>query len=177
MEGQRSNRTLDIGMLSLDGEGAVEWLVESEFQEGNAVVSPDGRWLAYQSDETGQVEVHVRPFPNIDEGRWQVSTDGGQTPIWGPDGEELFYMGLNNSSTTVMAAVVEAGPSFVSGTPSTIIDGPYLGGNEQLYDVSADGQRLLMIKRTETNDEISVPAEVIIVENWFEELKRLVPTN
>ena len=67
-------------------------------------------------------------------------------------------------------------PSFESGNPSTIIDGPYLGGNGYLYDVSADGQRFLMIKQTETSDEASVPAEDVIVENWTEELKRLVPT-
>ena len=74
VEGQRSNRSLDIGVLSIDGERTVEWLLESDFNEDNGVVSPDGRWLAYQSDETGQPEVHVRPFPNVDGGRWQVST-------------------------------------------------------------------------------------------------------
>ena len=171
--------SVDVGVFSIDGERTVEWLLESDYNESNAVVSPDGRWLASQSDETGQVEVYVRPFPNVSEGRWQVSTGGSRTPIWAPNGRELFYMGLqqDNGNIAVMVATVEPQPSFTSGSPATIIDGPYLGSNAHSYDISPDGQRFLMIKRTETNDEGLAPGEVIVVQNWHEELKRLVPVD
>ena len=81
----------DVGMLSLEGDRRVEPLLQSTFDEGNADISPDGRWIAYDSDETGREEVYVRPFPDVEGGRWQVSTAGGREPIWARSGRELFY--------------------------------------------------------------------------------------
>ena len=80
----------DLHTLSLDGERTVSALVETEFAESRPRLSPDGRWIAYQTDESGGLEVLVRPFPEIDGGRWEASTDGGHSPVWSPDGRELF---------------------------------------------------------------------------------------
>ena len=82
----------DVGSLSMDGEPTVEWLLDSPAREDKAAVSPDGRWMAYASDESGRFEVYVRPFPNVDEGRWSISAGGGRGPVWGPNGRELFYV-------------------------------------------------------------------------------------
>ena len=76
----------------MDGDPTVEWLLKTEANEDDAEISPDGRWLAYDSDESGESEVYVRPFPNVGEGRWQVSTNGGRNPVWGPNGQEIFYL-------------------------------------------------------------------------------------
>ena len=73
----------DLGVLSLEGERVSTTLLETEFFESNAAVSPDGRWLAYQSDDSGEVEIYVRPFPDVKRGRWQVSGGGGRLPVWG----------------------------------------------------------------------------------------------
>ena len=88
-------------------------------------------------------------------------------------------MGLaqDNGNTTVMVATVETEPSFTSRSPSTVIEGPYVSGRSYKYDISPDGRRFLMVKRTETTDEASASGEVIVVQNWFEELTRLVPVD
>ena len=130
-------------MLSLDGARRVEPLLHSPFAERNGAISPDGRWLAYESNESGQEEIHVRPFPNVsDGGRWQVSAGGGTCPVWSPDGQELFYRDLNG----VMAVTVQSTPTFSSGNPTKLFDGPYLTGVGGSYDVSRDGRRFLMLK-------------------------------
>ena len=84
-----------MSRFSLDDEQAAEPLLQTEFPEINPEISPDGRWLAYVSNESGQQEVYVRPFPNIEAGKWQVSQDGGRLPVWAPDGRELSYRGLS----------------------------------------------------------------------------------
>ena len=91
----------DLGVLSMDADGASEPLLTTEFDETNPGISPDGLWLAYQSDESGQYEVYVRPFPDVDEGRWQISRGGGTSPLWAPNGGELFFLSLRGQLTAV----------------------------------------------------------------------------
>jgi len=158
----------DIMMLSLDGARRVEPLLHSPFAERNGAISPDGRWLAYESNESGQEEIHVRPFPNVsDGGHWQVSAGGGTCPVWSPNGQELFYRDLNS----VMAVTVQSTSTFSSGNPTKLFDGPYLTGVGGSYDASRDGQRFLMLKGS---GPVS-PARIVVVLNWFEELKAKVP--
>jgi len=168
----------DIGIVSLEGgaDSEVAPLLETMFSEANAQVSPDGRWLAYESDESGQLEVYVRPFPDIDAGRWQVSTGGGAQPVWARNGRELFY----RSGDAVMSVPVETGASFVSRNPVVLFTGefaPSIGGRN--YDVSPDGQRFLMLKVGASGADAQdiPPVRITVVLNWFEELRRLVPTN
>jgi hypothetical protein len=139
-------------------------------------VSPDGRWLAYASDESGAFEIYVRPFPDVDSGRWQVSNAGGIHPQWSRDGRELFFLSLQGNSIALLAVPVEPGPTFRA--PTELFAGEYYYGatvsSPDVYDVSADSQRFLMIKPGATDDG-QTPPDIVIVENWFEELKRLVP--
>jgi serine/threonine-protein kinase len=167
----------DIGIVSLEAgaDSEVTPLLATMFGEANAQVSPDGRWLAYESDESGKLEVYVRPFPMVDAGRWQVSTGGGAQPVWARSGRELFY----RSGDAVMSVSIEASSSFVARNPVVLFKGQYapsLGGRN--YDVSPDGRRFLMLKVASNADAKNIPsARFIVVEDWFEDLKRLVPTN
>ena len=165
---------LDLAMLTLGSDAPPEPLIVTEFNELNAEISPDGRWLAYRSNESGRDEIYVRPFPNVEAALWQVSTNGGQHPVWARSGDELFYRGLDGS---LMQVPVELQPRFVAGTPTKLFEGPYLRGAGRAYDVSPDGSRFLMIKEGDGPGDGSSPPGIVVVQNWFEELKRLVPTD
>ena len=159
----------DLRVLSLGGSS--EPLLATEFNERNAELSPDGQWLAYESNASGQYEIYVRPFPNVDEGQRLISRDGGTRPLWAPDGRELFYLSRGGE---LMAVRVQTEPSFAPGNAQVVFGGrtlaPALGRS---YDISPDGKRFLMIKEP-TRDASST--EIILVQNWFQELERLVPT-
>jgi Tol biopolymer transport system component len=156
-------------------------ILDGPANEGSPTVSPDGRWLAYTSDESGDYEVYVRPFPNVNSGRWQISTAGGFHPHWSRDGTELFYMAPRTDSNALMTVAVDSGTTFRPGAPELLFEGRYWdagGGNAGpgTFDVSRDGQRFLMIRDADEGRGTEEP-EIVIVQNWFEELKRLVPTN
>ena len=91
MHERRPETDVDIGVLSMDGDPTIDWLLEGDSSEVSGDVSPDGRWMAYLTDESGQFEVYVSPFPDVAERREKISQDGGLTPQWGPDGRELFF--------------------------------------------------------------------------------------
>jgi hypothetical protein len=167
----------DLFLLPLEGERQSRPLLAAPFDELNAEVSPNGHWLAYESNESGRNEIYVRPFPNVDARKQQVSTNGGTQPLWARNGQELFY----ESMGTLMRVPVKTGATFERGTPEKVFDAPYLVRQPgappgRMYDVSADGQRFLMIKETNGADQRPPSARIILVQNWFEELKRLVPT-
>ena len=169
---------LDLGILAMDGDRQTEALLQAEAREGYGAVSPDGRWLAYLSDESGQDEVYVRPFLNVDQGRWEISRGFGVSPRWGPNSRELFYQtrGAGAASVSVMAVANDSEPTFRPGTPVTVFDGPYRLGIRDAspaFDVSPDGQRFLMIK--EESSASNSPNIIIVVQHWVEELTRLVP--
>ncbi|MGH9257840.1 MAG: protein kinase domain-containing protein, partial [Vicinamibacterales bacterium] len=163
----------DLMLLTLNKERQVQPLVQTTFNELNAELSPDGRWFAYESNESGEYEIYVRPFPDATNGRWQISTGGGTRPLWARSGQELFYL---SPSGALMAVRVEHGATFTASTPTTLFEGRYyMGGAANVgrtYDVSPDGRRFLMMKA-----DASTPASLVVVLNWFEELKRLVPGN
>jgi serine/threonine-protein kinase len=147
------------------------------FNEQNAELAPKGQWLAYESNESGRYEVYVRPFPNVEAGRWQISTSGGTTPLWSRSGDELFYLAVDGSIQSVR---VDSSSSWRSSTPMKVLQGDYfLPGSSvpvRTFDIAPDGKRFLMIKAG-SGDEAPARQSLIIVEHWFEELKRLVPTN
>lgn len=167
----------DVTRLSLSNDHRVEPLVHTAFSEQNGEVSPDGRWLAYQSNDSGRAEIWVRPFPDVNGGRWQVSPGGGFQPLWGPDGRELFY---RDSTAAVMRVGIERGPGWAATTPTRMFAaGQYFFGAGEAfgrgYDISRDGRRFLMIKDV-TPDPSSAPT-IVVVQNWFEELRQKVPTS
>jgi len=165
----------DLLQLALDGTHRVTPLLQTKFDERNGIVSPDGRWLAYESNSSGAFEIYVRPFPNVGGGQSQVSTAGGRQPLWARSGKELFYVGADGALLSV--PVEASGATWNHGTPMKLLERRYYTGtgSGRAYDVSPDGQRFLRIKVPETNAS-AAPAALIVVQRWDEELKHLVPT-
>jgi serine/threonine-protein kinase len=145
--------------------------LRTPFNESVPRFSPDGRWLAYISNESGRYEVYVQPYPGG--GKWPISTEGGTEPVWNPNGRELFY----RSGSKIMAVDIATQSGFTAGKPHTLFEGPYEPAplTAPNYDVSPDGQRFLMLKPSETQE--AAPTQINVVLNWFEELKRKVPTS
>ena len=167
----------DVMALELDETRRVTPLVQSPFVERNGTVSPDGRWLAYEANDSGRFEIYVRPFPEVNGGRWQVSTSGGTRPIWTRSGQrqELFYV---SPTGAIMGVEVARSPSWEATTPTLVVKEGYftnLNWWGRSYDVSPDGQRFLMIKEGGA-EGTAAPASIIVVQHWIEELKRIVPT-
>ena len=177
------NRQGDIGVFAVDGERTTQMLMENEFSESRPALSPNGRWLAYQANESGQTEIYVVPFPNVaNGGKWLVSTNGGSAPVWAPDGRSLFFVsgrapGLRRSPTAqMMVAEVETRQTFDHEAPVQLFRlSGYEGGWGRPFDLSPDGERFLVVKPEETLPGDYAFAGLIFVENWFEELKERVP--
>ncbi|MDQ5858632.1 MAG: hypothetical protein M3542_10225, partial [Acidobacteriota bacterium] len=155
----------DVWMLSLS-DGKTTPVLQTEFEEVGGAVSPDGRWLAYVSNESGRFEVYVQPFPGPG-GKWQVSTAGGNYPVWRGDGKELFYLALDGK---FMAVEIRTGAAVESGIPKALFGVPTKGSSGRNFDVSADGQRFLVNTPVEVEKEFSPP--IVLVQNWTAAMKR-----
>jgi serine/threonine protein kinase/Tol biopolymer transport system component len=170
--------SVDVTLLALAGERQAKPLIATMFQERNGDLSADGRWLAYDSNESGRIEVYVRPFPAVESGRWQVSTGGGSQPLWAPNSRELYFV---DPEGRIVSVSVQSGPGFIAGNPQVVVKSslvrnpPAITG--RMYDVSRDGRRFLLIKTVEGTEQAAPPPQIVVVQNWFEELKRLAPTN
>ena len=165
----------DLTLVHLDGTARFEPLIHTPFEEINGEISPDGRWLAYESNELRQSEIYVRPFPNVNDGRWQVSTAGGRQPLWERSGRELFY--ISPDQRALMSVSVRAGSSFSTGTAAKVLDmRRYINSAAgRSYDVSLDGRRFLLIKDAAASTVSDQPPAIItVVLNWSEELKQRV---
>lgn len=163
----------DLYVMSMEGgRHTSRLLLQTPFDEMQPVVSPDGRWIAYMSDESGRREVYARPFPKVETGKWQISRDGGFSPVWGREGTSLFY----RSGEAMMMVTVGTSPDFRAGNPEVLFTGRYFAGSGRQYDISPDGRRFLMLKEAERAGDTTVKDGLITVLNWFEELKRLAPS-
>jgi len=169
----------NVGVLSGGDDRVVTMLLETDFRERYPALSPDGRWMAYTSDESGRDEIYVRPFPGVDQGKWQVSTGGGQMPLWAPDGRGLYFQ---ESLTRVMFSPVEVEPTFSPGNPTVFrLDGADLAwrgtNGRRHYDIDPAGDRFLVRRGLDSGDENRdiYFRGLIVVENWFEELKERIP--
>lgn len=166
-------RQFDLLRVVLPGM-EVSPLLETPFGETNGTISPDGRWLVYQSNSSGRLEIYVRPFPNTTAGQWVVSKSGGKMPAWGTN--ELFFFDADGILTRVPFDARSA--AWHAGASAKLFDGRYFtGGNTTIartYDVSSDGQRFLMIKPSRT-DAQSAPAGLIVVQHWDQELGARAP--
>ena len=167
----------DIRLVRLSGptRRQEESVLETPRQERSAVVSPNGRWMAYESDAPstpGLLNIHVRRFPVHPDGNvWQVSTGGGTHPLWSRGGDELFYIASDGALMAVRADTRAEQWSPV--TPAQLFKGRYMthtSENARHYDVSADGTRFVMIKL----DDPDRPRPIVVVQGWAEELKRNV---
>ena len=157
-------------VLPLSGPRKPRLILQSKFNVTSARFSPDGGWVAYMSNDSGQYEIYVQPWPGPGP-RWQVSTDSGFDPHWSRNGRELFY----RRGDRMMAVDVETKPTFRAGRPRSLFEGRFVRSGIDVgttYDVSPDGTRFLMIRPDPAE---SGPAHVKVVLNWFEEVKRRVP--
>ena len=168
----------DIWVLSI-GDRKTRAVIHTDANEITPEFSPDGRWLAYASNESGRHEVYVQPYPGPGE-RHLISTNGGEQPAWSRNGRELFYVqggGFSGGDvTSLMAVRVATAPTFAAGTPEPVFDsGDLRMAWGRSYDIAPDGRRFLLTlnKKGPTN---LAPAQMILVQHWFEELKRLAPT-
>ena len=160
----------DIGFLELQGDRKISVFVKTPFDDGSPKISPDGRWVAYLSNESGRMEVYVQPFPGP-EGKWQISTGGGVAPVWARNGRELFYG--SRPGEQLMVVDITTQPTFRAGTPRVLLEEGFrltARGQSANYDVTADGQRFLMVQGGDAN-----LTQLNVVLNWFEELLRRVP--
>ena len=159
----------DIWVFELGSESEPRPFFETEFKEATPMFSPDGRWLAYSSNESGRFEIHVQAFPGPG-GRQQVSSEGGEEPVWAPTGRELFY----RNGDRMMVVEITTEPSFSLGTPRLLFEKQYVRTPWPLtnYDVTPEGQRFVMVKASEQQ---LATGQIHVVLNWFEELRRLVP--
>jgi len=157
----------DIWVLHLSDRKPQPFL-HTQFNETAPQFSPDGHWLAYASDESGRYEIYVQPFPGPG-GKWQISTEGGTEPRWAHNGE-IFY----RSGDKMMVVAPKTQPAFSVDKPKMLFQGQYVPTLATMsnYDVSAEGQRLLMVK---SNEQDTSGTQINVVLNWFEELKQKVP--
>jgi serine/threonine-protein kinase len=168
----------DIVVLST-GDRKTRPVIHTAANEMNPEFSPDGRWLAYVSNESGRHEVYVQPYPGPGE-RQLISTRGGEQPAWNANGRELFYVQGGGYSaggpTTLMSVRIATAPTFQAGTPEPVFENSHLAtGWGRSYDVAPDGRRFLLTFRKEPPPPLP-PAQMVLVQHWFEELKRLAPT-
>jgi serine/threonine-protein kinase len=160
----------DIFVMQVGTDTTPRPLLVSAADEKAMSLSPDGRWLVYESNETGRDEIYVRPFPNVDAGKWQISIAGGITPLWAPGGRELFYR--DAATQALVAAQISTSPVFSVATRQTLFAlGPeyVFGGNYTAYDVGPDG-RFLMV-RLRSTAQAGQPTPLVLIENWSEELR------
>jgi Tol biopolymer transport system component len=166
-DGQRDILALRVGRDTLPRP-----LLTAPYDEESPVLSPDGRWLAYVSDETGRREVFVRPFPDVEAGKWQVSTAGGTSPVWAHSGRELFFM---NGSHEFVSQAVLPGAAFTRGAQRVLFG---MAGYRELnnyssFDVSPDDRRFLMLRPKAGAAAKEAPV-LVVVENWLEEVNWLM---
>jgi Tol biopolymer transport system component len=164
--------TGNIWTLLMGDKRTLKPLLQTPYQMRAGSISPDGRWLAYASNETNRFEVYVQPFPNPGS-KYQISTDGGGEPIWAKNGCELFY----RNGDKMMAVTLDAkGDKLEVGTPTLLFEGHFVvstvSGGDAWYDVSPNGKRFLMLK---ADDVPNVNAAIVVVQDWADELKRIAP--
>jgi predicted Ser/Thr protein kinase len=155
----------EIWLYSFEKGAAPRPLLQGPFRHPGAWLSPDGRWLAYLSDESGKVELYVTAFPGPG-GKWQISTDGADSARWGRDGREIFY----RKDKKLFQVAIATTPAFSASRPELLFEGEYEPG----WDVTPDGKRFLMVKDDTAE---SAPKHLNLVLNWFEDLKRHAPAN
>jgi Tol biopolymer transport system component len=165
----------DVLVIAPDSDRRPRPILQSRFDETYAEFSPDGHWLAYVSNESGHNEVYVQPYPGPG-ARHQISTEGGVQPAWSRNGRELFYTtSAAGRGIRFMAVQMTVTPSFTAGAPRMLFEGRYVVQSAtRSYDVSPDGQRFYV---TQARDRPSIrPTQMILVQNWIDELNRRVPT-
>ena len=166
---QFNNGNTDCLIYSFQ-DSSVKPLLNSPANEGGAQFSPNGKWILFQSNQSGMTEVYVRPYPDIRNGVWKISEGGGYDPLWSPDGRKIYYRRQNE----MYAVDVTTQGHFSKGTSKKIFEGAYFdfSGQGRRFDIHPDGERFIMIQQPGgTNNE----HRIFVIQNFFEELQRLAP--
>jgi serine/threonine-protein kinase len=154
--------------LSLSPNSHPRPFAPSRFNETAPAFSPDGRWLAYVSDESGRLEVYVRPFPGPGEAH-TISVGGGSEPVWDRRGRELYF----RNGDQMLAVAVSTQPTFTASRPRLLFTGPFVRTVGRInYDVSPDGESFVML---DAGEESGGATKINVLLNWYEELTRRVP--
>ena len=161
----------DLFVLPLTGDRKPQPFLTTKFDEWQASLSPDGKWLAYVSNQSGTYQVYIQPFPN-GSGRWQVSTDEGYEPRWAPNGKTLYYYNPGR----IMSVQIQAGSSLVIGKPQVLFSGYYKKTTDSglNYDVSPDGQFFITTKSNDGDDNLR---QINLVLNWFDDIQNRMVSN
>ena len=172
----RESDSFDIRTLSLTERSDPVPLIASEYGETGAALSPNGQLIAYVSDEAGPDQVFIRPMDNLRQ-KFQISADGGRHPVWSPSGDTLYY--FRSSDSAIMMAKIDTERGFTATRPQPLFSAQFLDGEIADFDVSSDNQRLLILKKTISTGEASVPglASLVVVDNWFARLREVAPIN
>jgi eukaryotic-like serine/threonine-protein kinase len=166
----------DLLFVPLVGDRRLEALFQAAGVERNPAIAPSGRFIAYNSDESGGTEVYVRPFPNVGARKWQISTEGGGGPVWTRGGSEIVY--VDGQGRMVAVAVLnDRDGQFDYSKPKELFKVGTVGnpGLDRGWDVTADGQRFLFTLPAKVAEGTETATEMILIQNWTEELRRLVP--
>ena len=172
--------SLDIATVELDGSGTWEPLIHTDADERGPAMAPNGQWIAYESSETGGPQVYLQRYPELGDKRL-VSVTGGMHPIWSSDSRELFYArrvagALPDAMMRVAVDLGDPGRAPMVSRPEALFDYRYgASPNLRTYGLSRNGDRFLMSGGRVLEDDTF--GQIILVQNWFEELKRLVPIN
>ena len=161
--------------MAIEPPSDAKVLVETAFCSWYPAVSPDGKWMAYESDLSGRPEIYVERYPELGN-RQQISTGGGHVPLWSRDGRELFFSSLDDRQ--MLAVPVQSGTTLVAGRPQVLFESAMVNPlSSWPYNIAPDG-RFLIVRRGEGGaGGTPEPQQIVVVQNWQEELKRLVPTN
>ena len=173
-EVSRTNQSA-ILQVAIDRPSEVTVLLKSDARNDFAAVSPDGRWMAYRSTSSGRAEIYVERYPELGQRKLISTGDGGRMPVWSRDGKELFFDTV--SGRQMLGVAVQSGATLVLGRPQVLFEFPlFVAQGGRPYDIAPDG-RFLMIRSAQADAGVGTAASLIVVQNWFEELKRLVPVN
>ena len=169
--GRSQARVLDVN----NDESPVRTLQLDGNDLGLARISPDGNWIAYVSNELGGWDIFVRPFPNVEEGKWRISYEGARNIIWGPNSDEIYF--LNTSVNSIDRVELNIQSGFSSGPALRVVDGvPWAAFRTPVFDIFPDGDRILYRTTTETGSSFTAqPTSLTVIENWFEKLRELAP--
>ena len=166
----------EVWQMPLEGDRTPTPVLQGQFAYASAELSPDGKWLAYNSNESGQWEIYIQAYPGLG-AKTPVSIGGGQELVWSPDGSEIYY----RSGQKMMAVSVRTNPTLQVGGPHELFEGTQFtagAGGARQYHIAPDG-RFLMVREGEAATGASQTQfdHLVVVENWFDELRRLAPVD
>jgi dipeptidyl aminopeptidase/acylaminoacyl peptidase len=163
----------DVWSVSLDGDHKTQSLISGQQNQSQAYFSPDGRWIVYMSVESGQPEIYVEPFPPTGS-KYQITTTGGMSPLWSPDGKQIFYIGITGPQRQLSSVDVHTQPSFGFANPTKLPIGRIASraAMNRPYDITPDGKEFLIVYRDSNAFEAPAQRQIRITLNWLEDLKR-----